>query len=117
MSLPSILAKRAAGNAILLDLSVPEELGVFRGHFPAMPVLPGVVQIDWALRLARAQGLIGGEAEMRDFQVKFRNIIRPEVPLTLTLRFDASKRRIHFDYHSAGRLMSSGHLNLQAGAS
>jgi 3-hydroxymyristoyl/3-hydroxydecanoyl-(acyl carrier protein) dehydratase len=114
MSLPPILAKRAAGNAILLDLSVPAELDVFRGHFPEMPVLPGVVQIDWALRLARAQGLIRGEAEMRDFQVKFRNIIRPQMPLTLTLRFDDIKRRVHFDYHCAGALMSSGHLNLRA---
>jgi len=117
MSLPPILAKRSAGNTILLDLSVPAELDVFRGHFPAMPVLPGVVQIDWALRLARAQGLIGGEAEMRDFQVKFRNIIRPLAPLTLTLRFDGAKRRLLFDYHSAGALMSSGYLNFQAAAS
>ena len=117
MSLPRVMARRETSDAVILELSVPEDLEVFRGHFPDMPVLPVVVQIDWALRLAQANGLIGGDADMRDFQVKFRNVIRPCTPLILTLRFDDIKRRIYFDYHSAGALMSSGHLILQAEAS
>jgi 3-hydroxymyristoyl/3-hydroxydecanoyl-(acyl carrier protein) dehydratase len=114
MNLPPILAKRQADDTVVLDLSVPEELEIFRGHFPGMPILPGVAQIDWALKLAQAHGLVPGGAELRDFQVKFRSVIRPSVPLTLTLRRDCNKKRVYFDYHSAGALMSSGRLMVQA---
>src|SRR5882724_2865273 len=114
MNLPPILAKRQIGDAVIFDLDLPEDLDVFRGHFPGQPVLPGVAQIDWALRLAKIHRLIGGEAELRDFQVKFRSVIRPAIPLTLTLRWDGIKKRIAFDYHSAEALMSSGRLIIQA---
>ena len=114
MSLPPILAKRQTTNTVFLDLALPEDLEVFRGHFPGLPVLPGVVQIDWALKLAKAQGLVGGDTELRDFQVKFRSVIRPSVPLTLSLRWDRNKNQIYFDYHCAEALMSSGRLVVQA---
>lgn len=110
MNLPPILAERKSADGVALDLAVTEDLDMFRGHFPALPVLPGVAQVDWALRLAKSQGLIGHEAELRDFQVKFRNVIRPPLTLTLTLRWDASKQRIQFDYHSGAVAMSSGRL-------
>jgi 3-hydroxymyristoyl/3-hydroxydecanoyl-(acyl carrier protein) dehydratase len=114
MNLPPILAERRSADGVALDLAVTEDLDVFRGHFPGLPVLPGVAQVDWALRLAKSHGLIGVGAELRDFQVKFRNVIRPAIPLTLTLRWDANKQRIRFDYHSDATLMSSGRLIVQA---
>lgn len=117
MNLPPILAKRETGGAVVFDLGLPDDLAVFRGHFPGLPVLPGVAQIDWALRLAKSHGLIGGDAELRDFQVKFRSVIRPGIPLTLTLRWDASKQRIQFEYHSGMVSMSSGRLIIQAAPS
>lgn len=99
------------------DLAVSEDLDVFRGHFPELPVLPGVAQVDWALRLAKSRGLIGRDAELRDFQVKFRNVIRPPLILTLTLRWDASKQRIQFDYHRGAVAMSSGRLIIRTAPS
>ena len=117
MMLPSILAERRSGNEIVLELALTEDLDVFQGHFPSMPVLPGVAQIDWAWRLGKRQGLIGPAAELRDFQVKFRNIIQPSIPLALTLRRESARQRIGFNYHSGQRLMSSGHLNIQTEAS
>jgi 3-hydroxymyristoyl/3-hydroxydecanoyl-(acyl carrier protein) dehydratase len=117
MNLPSILAERRNGDDVVLDLALTEDLDVFRGHFPSMPVLPGVAQIDWALRLAKRQGLIGLETELWDFQVKFRSVIRPAIPLTLTLQWDRDRRRINFDYRSGHALMSSGRLNIQAESS
>ncbi|MGH6882177.1 hypothetical protein [Hypericibacter sp.] len=117
MNLPPILAERKSAEGVAFDLAVTEELDVFRGHFPALPVLPGVAQVDWALRLAKSHGLIDRDAELRDFQVKFRNVIRPPLTLTLTLRWDAAKQRIQFDYHSGAVAMSSGRLIIRAALS
>lgn len=114
MNLPPILAERRSADGVALDLAVTEDLDVFRGHFPGLPVLPGVVQVDWALRLAKSQQLVDSGAELRDFQVKFRNVIRPPLTLTLTLRWDAARRRIQFDYRSGTVAMSSGRLTLEA---
>jgi 3-hydroxymyristoyl/3-hydroxydecanoyl-(acyl carrier protein) dehydratase len=117
MNLPAILAERKSADGVVFDLAVSDDLDVFRGHFPELPVLPGVAQVDWALRLAKSRGLIGRDAELRDFQVKFRNVIRPPLTLTLTLRWDADKQRIQFDYRSGTALMSSGRLIIQAAPS
>ncbi len=114
MTLPPILAQRKSADGVALDLAVTEDLDVFQGHFPALPVLPGVAQLDWALRLAKSQQLVDGGAELRDFQVKFRNVIRPPLTLTLTLRWDAPKQRIEFEYRSGSVPMSSGRLILRA---
>jgi 3-hydroxymyristoyl/3-hydroxydecanoyl-(acyl carrier protein) dehydratase len=110
MKLPPILTERRDDGTLILDLTLSEELDVFRGHFPSLPVLPGVVQIDWAFRLAKDHGLIGARAELRDFQVKFRNVIRPRMPLSLSLRWDEGKGRIQFDYRCGETPMSSGRL-------
>jgi 3-hydroxymyristoyl/3-hydroxydecanoyl-(acyl carrier protein) dehydratase len=110
MNLPPILTERCDEGALILDLALSADLDVFRGHFPDLPILPGVVQIDWAFRLAKDHGVIGAQAELRDFQVKFRNVIRPPVTLSLSLRWDAAKKRVFFDYRSGETLMSSGRL-------
>lgn len=32
-----------------LDLTVPHDLPCFAGHFPAMPLVPGALLLDWAI--------------------------------------------------------------------
>lgn len=45
-----------------LQLHMPQDLIYFEGHFPGFQILPGVVQLDWAIHFAcklfNIQGLI-----------------------------------------------------------
>ena len=36
----------------LVEYVIPSDLSCFPGHFPDRPVVPGVLQLDWALALA-----------------------------------------------------------------
>ena len=85
-------------------------MGYLQGHFPGQPVLPGVVQLHWAISLAR-RGLslppnfIGIEA------LKFHRIIEPSTPLRLALEQSDDAGKLRFSYtselgtHSQGRIL------------
>lgn len=110
--LPEILASRPHGDGgIALDLRIQPELVWFHGHFPGAPILPGVVQIDWALHFARhTLGLELPAAQ--DFQVKFKALITPGDQLVLTLIPDIGRRRLDFDYRRGDDVCSGGRIRL-----
>src|SRR5258706_13503042 len=93
--LPEILAERAGPGRVELELRVPPELEYFAGHFPGMPILPGVVQIGWSVRLGRARLPVRG-AFVAAEQLKFLSIVRPAARLTLTLELNAEQTRLNF---------------------
>jgi 3-hydroxymyristoyl/3-hydroxydecanoyl-(acyl carrier protein) dehydratase len=108
--LPDILAVRCANEAkVAIDLHVPAALIHFPGHFPDMAILPGVVQIDWAVRLARAHLPITGEFEMME-SIKFQAFLLPGMHIELVLTWDVAKRRLEFTYASSQRRYSSGRI-------
>ncbi len=113
MRLPEILAvDRPAEGQVVLTLSLPGESAVFAAHFPGQPILPGVVQLDWAIRLADRY-LGTGQRVACDFQVKFRRVIPPESPVTLTLRLDAA-RRLDLEYRIGEEIAATGRIALGA---
>ena len=115
MKLPAHLAvDTSKQDEVRISLEVSPDLEAFAGHFPDNPILPGVVQIDWAVRLAGQH--LGLTERPRDFQVKYHHIIRPNEPLLLTLKLDPVKRQLSFSYVSEERLMSSGLLKFGAPA-
>jgi 3-hydroxymyristoyl/3-hydroxydecanoyl-(acyl carrier protein) dehydratase len=104
--LPEILAERAAPGRVELDLRVPAELACLAGHFPGLPILPGVVQVHWAVKLAQGRLPLRGEFTAIE-QLKFLSIVRPEARLTLALQL-AAPGRLAFCYAEAGTKRSSG---------
>lgn len=112
--LPELLGQREDAGQWSLELEVPVDLAHFSGHFPQTPVLPGVVQVDWAQQLARQvlelPPLFAGMEVL-----KFQQLIRPGDHLQLTLRFDAERGKLHFAFRNGELACSSGRI-LLAGA-
>jgi acyl-CoA synthetase (AMP-forming)/AMP-acid ligase II len=95
----------------LFALTVPADLLYFDGHFTLAPVLPGVVQVDWAIHYGRLHfGLAGPFAGMN--ALKFQQMIRPGVPIRLELTWDEIKRSLNFRYFSDAGAHASGRILL-----
>ena len=101
-------------DTAVFGLVVSGDHPAFAGHFPGTPILPGVVQIDWAVRLADAHfGL--NLAAARHFQVKYRRVITPDSPdVTLTLSLDRAKGTVGFTFATGGVAVSTGRITLPA---
>ena len=114
MTLPQILAEAwPDGDRVVLSLAAPADHPAFDGHFPGQPVLPGVVQLDWAMRLAAERFHLSQRAA-RDFQVKYRRIIQPGAALSLSLGIDRAKGRLSFEYRLGDDAASTGRIVLEA---
>jgi 3-hydroxymyristoyl/3-hydroxydecanoyl-(acyl carrier protein) dehydratase len=73
------------GHSVILEFSVPQTSPYFDGHFPGIPILPAVAQIELVLRFAsRYLGTGIGLSDIR--RVKFSNLVRPFAPLLLSLQ-------------------------------
>lgn len=108
---PTILAVRQSDSRAEIDIVIPPDLRWFDGHFPDAPVLPGVVQLDWALAEGRRRfGLTQPAA--REFQVKFKTVIGAGDRLTLRLTLDIVARRLKFAYERNGAACSTGSIVL-----
>ena len=96
---------------VLLELTVPPDLLYFDGHFSVAPVLPGVVQVDWAIGYGRAYlGLTGVFAGIN--ALKFQQMIRPLHPVQLELVHDTHKNSLNFRYFSDAGAHASGRILL-----
>ncbi|MDR3439083.1 hypothetical protein [Telmatospirillum sp.] len=113
MSQPSVLSiGRPEPDTVEFLLAVPADCPAFAGHFPGRPILPGVVQIDWVVRLA-AEFLQSGTPAAQDFQVKFSHVVEPGAALHLTLRLDRQKNSLSFEYRNGTVIASSGRIALE----
>ncbi|HYS67303.1 MAG TPA: AMP-binding protein [Paraburkholderia sp.] len=102
-----VLAEARSGDTLHYELRVPPTLEHFAGHFPGLPILPGVVQVDWAMRLA-AEHLPAVRSFTSIDRLKFMAPVSPGAVLNLTLAHDAARRRVQFSYRLSGRECASG---------
>ncbi len=111
--LPEVVSQVQTDGEWALELDVPLDLAHFSGHFPKTPILPGVVQVDWAQSLAR--GLMELPPRFAGMEVlKFQQLARPGDRLQLHLRFDAERGKLYFSYRNGEAACSSGRILLQA---
>lgn len=105
------IAEREEDGLWTLELRIPTDIAYFAGHFPSAPVLPGVVQIAWALELAASR--LGTPRACRTMEaLKFQHVLRPGERVDLTLRWDAARGKLHFAYRLGEHAYSSGRLVL-----
>ncbi|WP_460097678.1 AMP-binding protein [Pseudomonas sp. H3_C08] len=108
---PEVLEQVETTGEWSLQLSVPPDLAYFSGHFPKAPVLPGVVQVEWALNLGRQLlNLTGPFAGME--VLKFQQLVRPGDEIQLHLRFDPERGKLYFAYRNDTATCSSGRILL-----
>ncbi len=111
LQLPPLLAVMGEAECRQLQLELVPELVWFQGHFPGMPVLAGVSQIHMVMLLARRfWSLPEGFSAIE--MLKFQQPLRPGQRVTLELRWEVARRRLHFQFLLAGAPASSGRLQL-----
>ena len=95
-------------NSFELDFVVPRELPCFAGHFPAMPLVPGALLLDWAI------------AEMTNrwrasapIHIKLCKFLQPVLPGdALQLSVDVVDQRAEFRWTKASQSVCTGVLTL-----
>jgi acyl-coenzyme A synthetase/AMP-(fatty) acid ligase/3-hydroxymyristoyl/3-hydroxydecanoyl-(acyl carrier protein) dehydratase len=110
---PEVLEQVVVDGEWSLQLAVPPDLAYFSGHFPRAPVLPGVVQVEWALNLG--QQLMNLPEKFAGMEVlKFQQLVRPGDEVQLHLRFDPARGKLYFAYRNETATCSSGRILLEA---
>ena len=108
--LPKLLTEHSGPNQTELDLLVESDNPWFQGHFPAQPILPGVVQIGWAVHYANR--LLGFKRELHQLEhVKFKRPILPGARLNLCLTSEPLTGRVRYQYRDALHAYASGTLD------
>jgi 3-hydroxymyristoyl/3-hydroxydecanoyl-(acyl carrier protein) dehydratase len=108
---PEFLSERRGDSHHEFDLRVPAHLAVWPGHFPEFFLVPGVLQVDWVLRIASDRlGLVG--APRRIEALKFKKPLRPQQLFTLSLDVAADGCVFEFEMAGTSEVFSTGRFHL-----
>ncbi len=91
-----------------VDLTVPHDLPCFAGHFPAMPLVPGALLLDWAIAEMTARW--GASVPVN---VKYCKFLLPVLPGdVLHLHAEVVDQRIDFVWTKSSQPVCTGVLAL-----
>lgn len=105
--LPQVMDEQSSEHRATLQLHIQRELTIFKGHFDDYPIVPGIAEVDWALKLARQRLPVAGTFCGLS-KIKFMRVIQPLADLTLTLEWQPQK--LAFEYRDVRGAYSSGEL-------
>jgi 3-hydroxymyristoyl/3-hydroxydecanoyl-(acyl carrier protein) dehydratase len=111
---PGMVEVERSAEHVELSLIIPEGLIYFRGHFPKFAILPGVVQLDWAIQYGMKYFALG-QVFPGTIRIKFRKPIRPDQRVTLKLKHLRPRDVVQFDYSNAEGTCSSGQIGFAPG--
>jgi acyl-CoA synthetase (AMP-forming)/AMP-acid ligase II/3-hydroxymyristoyl/3-hydroxydecanoyl-(acyl carrier protein) dehydratase len=109
------LERDSAAHRVLLQLTAPADLLYFDGHFDVAPILPGVVQVEWAIHYGRQYFALPPHFTGINV-LKFQQVVQPEQPVQLELVHDAVKGSLNFRYTSTGGQHASGRVMFEGDA-
>ncbi|GAA0208662.1 thioester dehydrase [Kangiella japonica] len=122
MNYPEVVTQTVENNVLTLQLEVSPQLEAFNGHFDSFPIIPGVVQVQWALHFFKGSPLYTQTALPNTAEhdvycskmsaLKFQQVIPPNSRVTLTLSFDEIKQCLIFSISDGDTKYSSGKLFL-----
>ena len=95
-----------------MDICFPKDSRFFRGHFDGFHIVPAVAQVKTAFDISKklfSHALYIKSAK----KLKYTTMIRPDVPLLLSLDFFPNERKLSFSFSDADKVYSSGVLHLE----
>lgn len=110
---PPVISRHTEVNTVTLELAVEGNLPWFDGHFPGLPILPGVAILHWVEYFGRQEFPLL-PAFMRMDVIKFQQVIRPGTVLRLQLDWLTERNAVSFRATSAGGPNASGRLSFGA---
>ena len=91
------------------EFGVESDDAAFEGHFPEAAILPGVLQLDWAIRSARYCFTIATPVQGLEV-LKFQQPVLPGTRLILKLQWKSEVRAMKFHFSSTAGTHSTGRV-------
>ena len=109
---PEVFEEIRGDDFIEWSCAVPPDLSCFPGHFPDLAVVPGVLQLDWAMDLAgRLLGRTPRVAEVES--LKLRAALWPGSRFAIRVRA-SSDTRIDFEIRGGDAVHATGRVRLES---
>ena len=107
---PETISESRSDSWLERMLRVPADLACLGDHFPDFPVVPGVVQLAWAIDAAAA--LLGISPEVSEIsRLKFRTLLRPGQDFRLRVE-RLTRGGFEFQLDAGDRVFSSGRCSV-----
>jgi 3-hydroxymyristoyl/3-hydroxydecanoyl-(acyl carrier protein) dehydratase len=104
---PDIQNEERSVGRIVRQLQVPTDLAGIEGHFDGNPLVPGVMQLGWALDAAAA--LLGETPRVRRLDaIKFPTLLRPGTSVRLEVQLLEAGAKLRFRLSVDGEITATG---------
>jgi 3-hydroxymyristoyl/3-hydroxydecanoyl-(acyl carrier protein) dehydratase len=106
---PVIKTSHISEDTATFTLDVPTNLAYCQGHFPEVPIVPGVVQLKWVVELASQY--LGTSVAFNGIEaLKFHALLLPHDRVDLCMIWHETTRKLEFRYERDGKVLASGRM-------